>query len=287
MARKTSIPVHSISDRSELGLEVRKVNRVTMHEESASETAHRDDHYLFVFHEKGTTRLMLDFEELVLEGSTIFCILPGQVHRLGQSADGEGWMIAAEISWVNEIYLDVLEAQVSQLRPLALNEGEASVLRDAMQLFSRVTERAGAFPLSSHIIRNLANTCIGLFAAAYLEKDQSTENAESRPRSITRQFRKLVAKEYKTLKSPAAYAAALNISPSYLNEAVKDNTGFPVSYWIHREITMEARRMLYYTDNNVKEIAWALGYEDPAYFTRLFTKAAGSSPQQFRKDYRK
>jgi AraC family transcriptional regulator, transcriptional activator of pobA len=128
---------------------------------------------------------------------------------------------------------------------------------------------------------------MGLFAAAYLEKDQSTESAESRPRSITRQFRQRLAKEYKTLKSPAAYAAVLNISPSYLNEAVKDNTGFPVSYWIHREITMEARRMLYYTDNNVKEIAWALGYDDPAYFTRLFTKVTGSSPQQFRRNYRK
>ncbi len=61
------------------------------------------------------------------------------------------------------------------------------------------------------------------------------------------------------MKSPSQYAAALNISPAWLNEVVKETTGFPVSHWIHQEIILEIKRMLYYTGNTVKEIAHLLG----------------------------
>ena len=88
------------------------------------------------------------------------------------------------------------------------------------------------------------------------------------------------------MKSPGAYAAALNISTSYLNEAVKDTTGLPVSYWIQQEVVIEAKRLLYYTDKTVKEIAYELGFDDHAYFSRLFVKAEGITALTFRKQYR-
>ena len=88
------------------------------------------------------------------------------------------------------------------------------------------------------------------------------------------------------MKSPAEYAAALNLSLSYLNEAVKACTGFAVSYWIQYEVILEAKRLLYHTDYNVKEIANELGYEDHAYFSRLFKKMVVQTPVEFRRRYR-
>ncbi len=89
------------------------------------------------------------------------------------------------------------------------------------------------------------------------------------------------------MKTPSSYAGALNITPSYLNEAVKKTTGFPASYWINQEIVLEAKRILFHTDSSVKEIAKQLGYEDCSYFTRVFTKISGVSPVAFRQNYRK
>ncbi|MCD8194276.1 MAG: helix-turn-helix domain-containing protein [Tannerellaceae bacterium] len=60
-----------------------------------------------------------------------------------------------------------------------------------------------------------------------------------------------------------------------------------MSDWIQYEIILQAKRLLYYTTMNIKEIAHTLGYEDHAYFTRLFTKVADMSPGQFRKKYLK
>ena len=45
---------------------------------------------------------------------------------------------------------------------------------------------------------------------------------------------------------------------------------------------MEAKRQLHYTSSPVSEIAYALGFEDPAYFTRFFSRLTGESPRAFR-----
>jgi AraC-like DNA-binding protein len=51
-------------------------------------------------------------------------------------------------------------------------------------------------------------------------------------------------------------------------------------------VVLEAKRLLYYTDMDVKEIAFSLGYEDHTYFSRLFSKVAGIPPGAFRRKFR-
>lgn len=77
----------------------------------------------------------------------------------------------------------------------------------------------------------MIDTTIGFFTAAYLTAENGQHQHELRPTTITRQFRQLLRQNFKEIKSPAAYASLLNISPAYLNEAVKQNTGFAISYW--------------------------------------------------------
>jgi AraC-like DNA-binding protein len=51
-------------------------------------------------------------------------------------------------------------------------------------------------------------------------------------------------------------------------------------------MVIEAQRLLYYTENNVNEIAYQLGFEDHAYFSRLFKKITKETPLAFRKKFR-
>jgi AraC family transcriptional regulator, transcriptional activator of pobA len=63
--------------------------------------------------------------------------------------------------------------------------------------------------------------------------------------------------------------------------------GFNVTHWLMNEVMLEAKRLLIYSQANVKEIAYRLGYEDHAYFSRLFKKQTGLTPSGFRDDYLK
>ena len=47
----------------------------------------------------------------------------------------------------------------------------------------------------------------------------------------------------------------------------------------------EALKYIEKTDMNISEIAYEVGYIDPKYFSKVFKKAYGESPSEFRKTY--
>ena len=136
-----------------------------------------------------------------------------------------------------------------------------------------------------HIINDLISSYIGMIAEVYQKGFEVA--LDNRHTTITFQFKSLLSTSYRSMKRASEYASRLNLSPVYLNEAVKKATGLTVGEHIRNEIVIHAKRLLFYTDLTIKEIALELGYEDWAYFTRLFTKASGLPPSQFRKQYLK
>lgn len=105
-----------------------------------------------------------------------------------------------------------------------------------------------------------------------------------RYRAITLRLRKLLDIHLVVEKNPSAYASMMNISEVYLNEAVKGATGLSVGAYIRNMVMVRAKRQLAYTSLSAKEIAYALGYEDYTYFSRLFAKCTGKSPSEYRKN---
>src|SRR5205823_14973180 len=78
------------------------------------------------------------------------------------------------------------------------------------------------------------------------------------------------------------YANALSVTPTHLSRVTRSATGHAASHFIVERIIREARRNLVYTNLPVSTIAYALGFNDPAYFSRLFAAATGLSPRAFR-----
>ena len=78
------------------------------------------------------------------------------------------------------------------------------------------------------------------------------------------------------------YAAAFEISPTHLSRLSREAFGRPATHMVRDRIVREARRNLVYTNLPVSTIAYALGFDDPAYFSRIFSNATGLSPSEFR-----
>ncbi|MBE9464043.1 helix-turn-helix domain-containing protein [Dyadobacter subterraneus] len=286
MPQNPVIPLHSLSDRTNLGLEIHRID-AKKSTEVARYGAHRDDHYIFIFQKSGNIKMMIDFQEVNFEGCVIFCILPGQIHHSYTSFDSQGWFIATDLASLDDSYRAVFEDYMAHSEPVPVNEKTAEILDKSIELLFEMLGSQEDLPFQQAALRSMIQVCAGGFATVFQQHKQQHSLGNSRPVIINNAFKKMVLGNFKTIKSPAEYAEALNITPSYLNEVVKSISGFSVSYWIQREVIMEAKRLLYYTNLNIKEISFQIGYTDPTYFSRLFHKVTGSYPAAFRKEYRK
>ncbi len=84
------------------------------------------------------------------------------------------------------------------------------------------------------------------------------------------------------LKTPQDYSKVLAVHVNSLNRAVKEITGKPTSAHIADRIMLEAKALLQYTNWNISEIAYSLGFEYPAYFNYFFKKHTGTNPKALR-----
>jgi AraC family transcriptional activator of pobA len=99
---------------------------------------------------------------------------------------------------------------------------------------------------------------------------------------LTSYFEKGLVKA-KGLPTVNFIASELNVSPRYLSDLLKQETGKTAMDLIHLYLISEAKNLLTGADQTVAEIAYELGFENPPYFSRLFKKEVGMSPNEFKK----
>jgi AraC family transcriptional activator of pobA len=97
-------------------------------------------------------------------------------------------------------------------------------------------------------------------------------------------FRTLVDARVRDRWSIADYAAALAVTPDRLHATAMRVAARPPVVVVHDRLVIEAQRALVYTGMTVAEIAFDLGFRDPAYFSRFFAKRVGRPPAAFRRD---
>jgi YesN/AraC family two-component response regulator len=240
---------------------------------------HRDDHFMFIIQQKGSFLLELDFYEQRLSGSSLCFIAPGQVHRYIQQRNCKGWFVFMETGFISNAYQDIFNTYLSthQVVPVQKNSNIFSFI----PVFASMLGDQSS-PFQQTLSQSFADCLTGMLATALVQSKGSGSLIGGQKYQTLIRFKQMVQAHYKELKQVRDYASQLHITPLYLNEIAKEITGFSASYWIHQQIMLEAKRLLYYTDLDIKQIAFELGYEDHAYFSRFFKKHSGLTAGGFR-----
>lgn len=247
---------------------------------------HRDEYYLFFVVDRSDATITIDFNDFEIGDQSIFYISPGQIQsNFPLFSKWAGWAIGVESKLISNFHRRILLDNLLQQRSIYVDASQLNTMTTCLQIIEKELTCFEESILNNKVIASLLDAFLGMFTRIYQKQQETSINTTSRPFLITSEFRKLLTENFKTMKSPSQYANALHISTSYLNEAVKKTTGSTVSLWILQEISLEAKRLLYHSSMSVKEISSVLGYEDYAYFSRLFTKLNGESPLSFRKHY--
>jgi AraC-like DNA-binding protein len=172
---------------------------------------------------------------------------------------------------VYEIPVVLMSAPTSLNMQQIINEMKAEFERDDSSM--------------EEMLRILLKQLIIKSTRLWKQKHQQINEDAGAEVEFTRTFSQLVEWHYTKHHTVADYADLLNISPKALNKRITRYSNTSPNDIIKNRIIMEAKRLLVHTNLSVKEIGYKLGYDDPSYFIRLFTKQADTSPQHFRQQY--
>lgn len=274
MSRKDKIPFH----REELNVsEIEIASMEGMDKFNLG--AHRDDHYMFVIQQQGMFVLELDFNIVTLNGASLSFVTPGQVHKYIDQKNSKGWFVFVDPKLVSIQYRGIFDAFLHYRQVVAVQkENSVFVMTDALgELLNSKN-----MPMQKSVWQSLIQTIVGMVASHVLQAQEEQSGVSGSKYTLVTKFKQLVKEKFRVNKQVKDYASMIHITPLYLNEMTKKITGFSASYWIHQEIILEAKRLLYYTDLTIMEIAYEVGYEDHAYFSRFFKKNTGITASAFR-----
>lgn len=103
------------------------------------------------------------------------------------------------------------------------------------------------------------------------------------PGAAFARFRELVEAHYLEHRPVAWFATRVGVTETTLNRLCRRQSGRTAFDLIQQRLLLEARRKLVYTATTVSQLAYALGFSDPAYFCRFFRKRTGVAPSAFRR----
>jgi len=199
----------------------------------------------------------------------------GCVHAYAFRPGTEGWVVTVASELLDEWLADGEGLRPHLARPVVVETDDE--ITDAVRgIFASYETRDFA---RAHVLRARVALLAGLVARAIA----ATGPAAAAPGSpLQRRFEALVEAHYTEHLAVADYARRLAVTPTHLSRVMRAATGRPASATITDRLIREARRNLAYSNLSISEIAYALGYHDPAHFSRVFSRATGLSPRAFR-----
>lgn len=282
-----TIPVKKQDARAVGGIDVHYISLEAINEKRGDKDhleEHMDDHYVFLIAQSGSVTFHCDMQELNLSAKGLMAVKPYQVHAPKNTSDNvTGYFMSIESFLVPNHFRELFENLSVQQQYVQFEGDEGTDLEETAALLLRAFNTDN--PYKTYILNGLLTAFLNQACALYHKKGDFKPRQKSQAAIISAKFKALL-EQYSFLHLPSFYAKQLNITTPHLNHCLNTATGLSVTHWLQDAMITEAKKQIYYTNNDIKEIAYTLGYEDHAYFSRLFKKITGETPLAFRKKFR-
>lgn len=251
---------------------------------------HKHNSYLAILFIKGSGRHEIDFNSFEIKPGSIFFLAPGQTHHWELSEDIDGYIFSHTADFYdlhyshNRMHQFPFFYSIQNTPLLTLEQNKKAIIEN---LFAKLfDEYLNKKAFQHQLILSYIDLIYIESSRLYLDDNsQKIIKANSYSEKF-QQFESLLEKNYIKEKSPSQYADWMNISSKHLNRITKNVIDKTASEVIADRIILEAKRRVLHTKNNFSEVAFSLGYEDYAYFSKLFKKASGLTPTEFLKSYK-
>jgi AraC family transcriptional regulator, transcriptional activator of pobA len=249
-------------------------------------TPHRHNFHIIVFlkEAKGTGTHSIDFVKHKLKPNVVYLIRAGQVHMFEninvQAVD------ATTITFPKEFIFPLLPPILEDsenVNEINLSGTDFDYLYDI--LFRIQIEYDSKSDWNANIIQNYLGIILMHLSRIYLESKKKINPVVDD--SMVIKYKHLVNEKYLEFRQVSDYANMLCLTPGHLNDKIKEQTGGTAKDLINERIILEAKRLLFYDEGSIKEIAEKLKFEDVPYFNRFFKTHTSQTPLDFRLKIRK
>lgn len=231
-----------------------------------------------------------DFQE-----GTLMCIAPNQIITIENDANSEN---ADIVGWGLFFHPDLIRGtslgnkikeytffsyEVNEA--LHLSDKEKQTLWDCVdKLENELSENIDLHSqtLITSNIELLLNYCARYYDRQFITRKKVNTNLLRKFETILNSYFNSNDQQYKKLPSVKYFAELLFLSPNYLSDLLKKETGKTAQEYLHYYLIEEAKNNLLNTNDPINEIAFNLGFEYPQYFSKLFKSKTGMTPIAYR-----
>lgn len=258
------------------------------------ETKLSADFYYLLFKNYNLNNLKYGRKVVDFQNGSLICMAPNQVIEMDNDIEVSEKMVG----WGLFFHPDLIRATSLQDKmkdysffsyemseSLHLSEKEHQILHDCIlkiegELKENIDVHSQAIIVST--IELLLNYCTRFYGRQFITRKSSHNTVVVQVQKILTDYFKQQDISEKGLPTVKYLADQVYLSPGYLSDLLKKETGKNTQDHIHYYLIEEAKNLLLGTDRSVGEIAYALGFEYPQYFNKLFKQKTGKTPVEFR-----
>jgi AraC-like DNA-binding protein len=271
--------------------------------DNQSSRPHAHSFFELFFIEKGEGFYLLGDRQVWAKSGDLFLIAPGEVHDPSGLDHATKWIVGFEAEALHPAYTD---ANIFLMLPNRVIESFLPINNLKIKHFYiPAKERSRWLALFKQLKNELGNKELSFIEAArallmlllietarftdpHLPQStkSSTQRSTKRGSPVVEKVLYFIATNFGNSIGLQEVAKEVNLSPAYLTDLIRRETGKTVGAWIAERRMTEARHLLLATDRPVNQIAESVGYFDSSYFIRLFRRLNGTTPQAWRHLYR-
>lgn len=220
-----------------------------------------------------------------LGANKIYCVYPGQDHQLIAMPGTKGFVISftedfllygggeRETGHTSYLLRDFLQAP-----ELLLGYETAEDMHDIILLMLKEIQRYSL--LRAEILSKYLNIFMLYFRREL--RDIGLHSNGKVSWCLVDRFFSALETNFKDHRTVGHYAKTLFVTPNYLNHLIKSRTGFSARYHIQQRILLAAKAALK-ESSSMKEIAFQLGFDDLAHFSKFFKNVSGLNFREFKR----
>jgi len=236
---------------------------------------HRHDYFSIYFLVAGETIQFIDFQEYKVQSNALIMMRPEQIHFHVKAKNAKLLRIKFKEQFLISLHSrnnwhDIFNNDVIEL--------EATKMEGFMKFINLMIIEYDTDLQNKEVLSKLFSALLDKISL-YLKQNDTSERKKYK--SIYKNFKQLVISHALEEVKVSDYAKRLFVSAGHLNDVVKEITGKNAKNIINEQRILEAKRLLFWTNTPIREVAYKTGFDDPAYFTRFFKKYTGVLPSDF------